>query len=114
MRYTAPSGVTPKGIFQKGMGDGRHERTAREGLLSLITFYEALEEEMHHMMEDKVETSMSLDIGLYQHMVTVKEKYLLVLRGLSGEDAAGERLALIQFADTVKDFMSYLHNHRRH
>jgi hypothetical protein len=100
--------------FQNIAGPARHERIARSSLHDMIAFHDTLEQEMSRMMADHVEQGLPLENQLYERMVAVKETYIHVMRGLTEEDLAGQRLALIKFADTVQDLMSYIHNQRRH
>ena len=100
--------------YQDMVGQARHERIARSALHDLVAFYETMEDEMSHMMSAHVEKGVPLESPLYERMVCVKEKYIHVMRGLTEDDFAAQRLALIKFADAVQDLMSYIHNQRRH
>ena len=92
----------------------RHARIARTSLHNLIVFHEMLEDEMRSMASERAAQGSGFDSALFDKMAVVKEKYLHVMAGLSGDDYQRERHALIDFADAVQDLMAFVHKRRDH
>ncbi len=66
------------------------------GLFDLVAFYEALEQEMKHMLVS-VDEGLPLDSALFECMMTVKGKYMEATHGLYAYDDAHERQRHVRF-----------------
>lgn len=87
----------------------RQEGIAHSGLYDLVTFHDALEEEMATMCQNP-----AFDKDLFERMAAVKEKYMQMMRGFWDFSEDRQRNMMIVFADAVQDLMASMHKQRSH
>lgn len=91
----------------------KHQRVARESLQALMSFNEAIDNEMIRLRAHERE-GFPVDREMIGKMTCVKEKYEEALSGLRGTDDIRGRQAMVTLADAIQDLMAHIHLRASH
>ena len=100
-----------KNGFSQALTEDKHEIAARRSLGDFINFNNSIEKEMQRMTQER-NSGAPFDSELFDKMALTQKTYKQVMTGFLELDEAGQRHALIVFADTIQDLMKYIHRRR--